>query len=201
MDLFPSLSPPRTIHGAACLPEGFRVTGLRGEPTHWVPWDKIELIAAGKVDVEDEFRDVLPATWVTAVSTGLNALLRRPQMIARKHRAVRITRDPVGELILVRRDPRVTFRVIENKMNYAYLGQRLWPSAAENFPIFVGDLRDMATAAYVTNSTLALLEHGPKEDFSFPTSQSLLDYATHRLLWSWYRRDRDEHAGEQRTEC
>ena len=25
----------------------------------------------------------------------------------------------------------------------------------------------------------------------FPDHQALLDYATHRLLWSWYRRDRD----------
>ena len=23
----------------------------------------------------------------------------------------------------------------------------------------------------------------------FPSSQAILDYATHRLLWSWYRRD------------
>ena len=25
----------------------------------------------------------------------------------------------------------------------------------------------------------------------FPSSQALLDYSTHRLLWSWYSRDRD----------
>ncbi|MDB5350709.1 MAG: hypothetical protein JWN86_1956 [Planctomycetota bacterium] len=199
-DLFPNLSPPRTIHGAACLPEGFRVTGLRGEPTHWVPWDKIELIAAGKVEMEDEFRDVSPPTWIVAVSTGLNALLRRPQMIARRQRAVRVPRDPVGEVVIVRRDPRVTLRVIENQMNYAYLGDRIWPLAAENFPIFLEDLRTLASDAFVTPSTLALLEDGPPQDFAFPTSQSLLDYATHRLLWSWYRRDRDRDVGEQRTE-
>ncbi len=36
-DLFPDLSPPRTIHRAACMKEGFRIEGLRAEPTHWVP--------------------------------------------------------------------------------------------------------------------------------------------------------------------
>src|SRR5690349_20348724 len=44
-DLLPSLSPPRTIHDAACLPEGLRIKGLRGEPIHWVPWETIELIS------------------------------------------------------------------------------------------------------------------------------------------------------------
>jgi hypothetical protein len=28
-------------------------------------------------------------------------------------------------------------------------------------------------------------------DCDFASSQALLDYATHRLLWSWYSRDRD----------
>src|SRR5262249_10851143 len=33
-DLFPELSPARTVHRAACLDDGFRAEGLRGEPTH-----------------------------------------------------------------------------------------------------------------------------------------------------------------------
>ena len=159
-DLLPNLSPPRTIHKAACLPEGFRVDGLRGEPTHYVPWEKVELIAAGSVRMEDEFKDVVPPTWVTAVSTGLNALLRRPQIVARRRRAIRVPRDPVGEAIIVRREPRVAFRVIANQMNYSYLSERLWPSAVENFPIFLEDLRALATEAFVAASTEAFLDGG-----------------------------------------
>ena len=190
-DLLPNLAPPRTIHKCACLPDGFRADGLRGEPTHYVPWDKIELVAAGKVDVEDEFKDVVPPTWVTAISTGLNALLRRPQVVARRRRATRVSHDPVGEAIIVRRDPRVAFRVVANQMNYAYLGDRIWPSAAENFPILVEDLRQNATEAFITPTTDALIDGGDPEDYTFETSHDLLDYATHRLLWSWYRKDRD----------
>ncbi len=59
-DLFPELSPARTVHRAACMAEGFRIEGLRGEPTHWVPWDRIELICAGRIAAEDEFRNVQP---------------------------------------------------------------------------------------------------------------------------------------------
>ena len=51
-----------------------------------------------------------------------------------------VPRDPVGEILIVRRDPRIAFRVVENQMNYAYLGDRLKSSAAENFPIFLADL-------------------------------------------------------------
>ena len=198
-DLVPNLSPPRTIHKVACLADGFRADGLRGEPTHYVPWDKVELIAAGIVNIEDEFKDVVPPTWVTAVSTGLNALLRRPQMIARRRRAMRISHGPVAEAIIVRRDPRLAFRVVSNQMNYSYLGERIWPAAVENFPILLGDLCENATEAFVTATTESFLRGGKPDETLFETSQDLLDYATHRLLWSWYRQDRDRETG-MRTE-
>ena len=104
---------------------------------------------------------------------------------------MRIPRDPVGEVLVVRRDPRLAFRIVENKMNYGYLGDRLDQSAAENFPKLVADLRRLAKDAYVTQSTVDLLEGGDPEDYEFGNSQALLDYATLRLLWSWYRRDRE----------
>jgi hypothetical protein len=197
-DQFPDLTPPRTVHDAACLPEGFRVKGLRGEPTHWVPWDKIELISAGRIDIDDEFRAVSPPLWTSALTMGLRALtLRSANPPDRKARAMRIPRDPVGEVIIVRRDPRIAFRVVENQMNYSYLGDRLSTSASENFPVFLTDLCTLARDAYITHPTRALLGRGDVSECGFPSSQALLDYSTHRLLWSWYRRDRDaEHSTE-----
>ena len=76
-------------------------------------------------------------------------------------------------------------------MNYAYLGERLSQSAADNFPVLLADLCARADAAYITDSTRSLLENREPGEHEFPSSQALLDYATHRLLWSWYRRDRD----------
>lgn len=195
VDLLPNLSPPRTIHEAACLPGGLRITGLRGEPTHWLPWDTVELVSAGLIAAEDEYRAVAPPGWVHAVSTGLNALLRRRPLPTRKSRALRIPRDAAGEVLIVRRDPRIAFRIVEDKMNYAYLGDRLRPSARENFPLLLTDLSARATQAYVTPPTHALLGGGNPDDAEFPSSQALLDYSTHRLLWSWYRRDRDRDSG------
>jgi hypothetical protein len=195
-DLFPELSPARTLHRAACLDEGFRAEGLRGEPTHWVPWDRIELICAGRIGAEDEYRNVTAPRWPSAVVAGFRALvLLKPQPLSRRARATRIPHDPVGEVIIVRRDPRIAFRVIENRMNYGYLGRRLSHSAAENFPVFVADLCARADEAYLTPSTRSLLAGLDPSEYEFPSSQALLDYATHRLLWSWYRRDRDAQAG------
>jgi hypothetical protein len=195
-DQFPELSPARTIHRAACLKEGFRIEGLRGEPTHWVPWERIELICAGRIAVEDEYRHVQPPRWPSTMVAGIRALtLMKPRPFPRRARATRIPRDPLGEVIIVRRDPRLAFRVVESQMNYAYLGRRLSQSAAENFPIFVADLCARAEAADITPSTRSLLEHGEPGAHEFPSSQALLDYATHRLLWSWYRRDRDVQGG------
>jgi hypothetical protein len=197
-DAFPELGPARTVHRAACMAEGLRIEGLRGEPTHWVPWDRVEMICAGRIAAEDEYRHVQPPRWPSTVVSGIRALaLMKPKVFNRRARAMRIPRDPVGEVIIVRRDPRVAFRVVENQMNYAYLGQRLSHSAAENFPIFVADLCARADWAYITPSTRALLTRQDPAECEFPSSQALLDYATHRLLWSWYRRDRDAQSQTQ----
>lgn len=194
-DAFPDISRPRTIHEAACLDGGFRVTGLRGEPTHWVPWDRIELVAAGRIAAEDEFRDVTPPGWINALSTGFRAAMGKAPRAARKSRAMRVPRDPIGEVLIVRREPRLCFRIVETQMNFSYLGDRLDQSAAENFPKLVADLRRLATSAYVTQTTLDLLDGADPDLYEFASSQALLDYATLRLLWSWYRRDRDAKDG------
>ena len=105
-DLFPELSPRTDLHRAACMTEGFRTEGLRGEPTHWVPWDRIELICAGQIGAEDEYRHVQPPRWPSMVVSGIRALvLMKPQPSSRRARATRIPRDPVGEVIIVRREP------------------------------------------------------------------------------------------------
>jgi len=116
--------------------------------------------------------------------------------MSRMARAHRVPRDPVGEILIVRRDPRIAFRVVENQMNYACLGDRLKTSAAENFPVFLADLCARADQAYLTPSTRALLERRDLSEYEFPSSQAILDYATHRLLWSWYRRDSEAQGRE-----
>src|SRR3954468_4296574 len=89
LDQFPDLSPPRNVHDAACLAEGFRVKGLRGEPTHWVPWDKFDLVSAGRIEVEAEYRGVGPPVWPEALAGGVEALLRGPKPATRRARALR----------------------------------------------------------------------------------------------------------------
>ena len=134
-DMFPDLSPPRTIHRAACMKEGFRIEGLRAEPTHWVPWDRIELDLRGP----DLRRRRVSQCSVPPVAVDGRVGNPRPgpdEAPARQppRRATRIPRDPVGEAIIVRRDPRIAFRVVENQMNYAYLGDRLSHVGRGQFP-------------------------------------------------------------------
>ena len=190
VDQFPDLGVPRTIHRAACLDEGLRIEGLRGEPTHWVPWDRIELICAGRIGGGEEGGGAPQPKWPSAVVSGVRALaLRKPRPL--NLRASKTPREPVAEVLAVRREPRVTFRFVENQMNYAYLGDRLRGSSVENFPLFLADLCDRSTDAYLTDSTRSLREARDPGGHDFPSSQALLEHATLQLLWSWYRRDRE----------
>ena len=199
LDAFPDLGLPRTVHVGACEDGGFRANGLRGEPTHWVPWDKLELISAGLIDAEDEFRNVSPPSWLTAINSGARLLLGRNPARPRRARAMRVPRDPVPEVLLVRRDPRVTLKIVASQMSYAYLGDRLRMSSVENFPVFLADLCSRATAAYLTQPTRDMLDGSVSENDVFPDSQALLDFSVHRLLWSWYRRDGEAKLGRRPT--
>lgn len=196
-DAIPELTPARTVHKVACLPDGLRVTGLRGEPTHWVPWGRVELIDAGLVEQPDELRMISPPTWITAVRNGLNAVLRRPSLIARRERSLRIAREPVGEIVLVRCEPLRALLLNENALNYAYLGERLKPSASENFPQLLEDLCTLAERAARTPSTEAMRAHGDAREYTFASTSELLKDAQVRLLWRWYRADRERELREQ----
>ena len=103
---------------------------------------------------------------------------------------MRIPRDPVGEVIIVRSDPRIAFRVAENQMTTPTSATGSAHPAAENFPLFLADLCDRADDAYVTPRPAACSRAATRAS-TIPRSQALLDYSTHRLLWSWYRRDRE----------
>ncbi|HEV3120313.1 MAG TPA: hypothetical protein VGY53_00350 [Isosphaeraceae bacterium] len=197
VDSLPDLSPPRTFHNAACLPGGLQIKGLRGEPTHWVPWNKVELVSAGRLALGDEVREVAPLGWAAALAGGFNALIGRAPPSARRGRVMRIPRDPVGVALIVRKDPRIAFRVVEDQMNYSSLGERRKSSASENFPLFLNELCARATDAYITPATRSYLENKEPSEHDFPSSHALLDYTTHRLLWSWYRRDRDSERSTQ----
>ncbi len=196
-DVLPKLHPIRSVHVAACLESGLRIGGLRGEAAHFVPWPKLELIHAGLIAPDDGIRAAPPPGLADAMATGLNALIFRRPPSSRASRAPKSPRDPVPEVQLVRTEPRIAFRVIADQMNYAYLEDRLCPSTAENFPMFLADLCQNASEAYVTPSTQSLLEGETQDVRQFTNSQVMLDDTTLRLLWSWYRRDRDAQSGTQ----
>jgi hypothetical protein len=195
VDTVPKLIPPRPVHRAAIQAEGLSISGLHGEPAHYVPWAKLELIHGGRIAADDEFRDPQGPGWTDAVASGLNAMILRGPRSPRTRRSKRIARDPSAELLLVRTDPLIAFRVAADQMNYSDLGDRLRPSAAENFPVFFGEVVDRASGANaaVTPSALALLgrPEAEAEPMVFPNSQAMLDDTTLRLLWTWYRRDRN----------
>ncbi len=211
LDAFPKLNPARHVNGIACQDDGFQITGLHGEPSQWIPWDKVILIDAGLVEPSEEFRSARPPGWVDAVSTGLNALIGRAPRAARGHptrSGGRIDPSLVGSAILIRQDPLVAYRLIENLMHYRSLGRFRQPSAAENFPILLEQLYLGTNDAHITPGTHALVAYSPnqaepdRDPESLPDvpvyrdTHALLEHATIQLLWSWYCRDRKRDLDE-----
>jgi hypothetical protein len=200
VDQLPKLAPAKTVHIVACLPDGLRIGGLHGEPAHWVPWNAVEVVHGARIDTDDQVRPAQAHGWATAVANGLNAIVLRKPTAPRIQRAGRSPRDPVPEVHVVRREPRVAFRFVADQLNFAYLGDRLKQSAQENFPLFLADLCDGATSegttAHLTDSTHALLRWTRGDESAeprmYPSSQAMLDDTTLRLLWAWYRRDREK---------
>jgi len=193
LDTVPKLTPPKSVHIAACLEDGLKIGGLRGEPTHWVPWPKLELIHGGwLLGAEGEGRET-PSGVMGALATGLNAMiLRRPPATRPEKKPRRSVKEPTTELHLVRTEPRLAFRIVADQMNYSYLGDRLKTAASENFPIFLNDLCARATEATITPSVQALRDSsGDTEPAAYPDSQTMIEDTTLILLWSWYRKDRD----------
>lgn len=195
LDQLPKLSPARSVHIVACLPDGLRIGGLHGEPAHWVPWNKVALIHGGRIAAEDLYHPAEGIGWANALGQGLNALVLRKPNAPRTQRAQRTPRDPVAEVHVVRDDPRVAFRFVADKLNYSYLADRLKHSAQENFPLFLADLCLGAAEAFITEPTRELLKQAEGDASAqpciLPSSNALLDDTTLRLIWSWYRRDRD----------
>jgi hypothetical protein len=199
VDQLPKLSPARSVHIVACLPDGLRIGGLHGEPAHWVPWGAVEVIHGGRIAPDDPGRPAQAHGWAQAVSAGLNAMVLRKPPAPRIQRSQRSPRDPVSEVHVVRREPRLAFRFAADQLNYAYLGERLRPSALENFPLFLTDLCAGATSAgssaHLTESTQQLLRLARGDESADPrlygSPQAMLEDTTLRLLWTWYRRDRD----------
>lgn len=208
VDQLPKLSPARSVHIVACLPDGLRIGGLRGEPAHWVPWSAVEVVHGGRIAPEELARPAQPLGWAQAVSAGLNAMVLRKPLPPRIQRSQRTPRDPVPEVHVVRRDPRLAFRFTSDQLNYAYLGDRLRASAIENFPLFLADLcagtTSAGSSAHITDSTHELLRLTRGDESAeprlYPSSQAMLEDTTLRLLWTWYRRDRDRSSlGENGT--
>lgn len=203
VDAFPALAPARPVREVACDAEGLKVLGLRDELRHWVPWGKLELISAGWIAAEDEFRRpqapgvfqrfMIARKLFNGIAPGHD----------RRKLASRIIREATGEVLLVRRDPLLCLKLDQEQLNYAPLGDRRRPTARENFLETLREIAARANDAYLTYPTRALLAGEEPAPLEFPDPQALLDYTTHRLLWSWYRRDREraELQGEAPTEA
>ena len=166
--------------------------------------DALGALGPGRDDLrgQDRRRGRISATsqsprWPSAVVAGIRAIaLQKPRPSIATCRASRVPRDPVGEVLIVRRDPRIAFRVVENQMNYAYLGERLHELGRRELPgLPRRPLRPGRPGLPDPVDPRPARGQAIPANHEFPSSQALLDYATHRLLWSWYRRDRDADPG------
>lgn len=191
-DSFPDLSRPRPVQDLTLTPGGVNFRdNVRKQTLHFLPWNKIGLIAAGRIAMPDTVIEYDPSGITRNVVYGVRRMLGGGSL-NRKERTVRSPGFPKGEAILWRKEPHGVFRLSEDKLRYDILGEHRAENAAENFPRLIKWLATAADDAFLTDSTKALIGQIEGEPDVYSDEEALIESATMQLLRSWYRADREK---------
>jgi len=183
VDRIPDLSEPRTVHKVICRADGLESFGLHGEPSHWLPWEQVELLSLGVLPRAAKELSLAAPVWVTAAAAVVRPLLLGGPR-SRAHRVKR--REPVApELWIIRARPVLALRVQRDRMSYEYLGERLQPSTRANFRLLLADLVAAVPHATVTPAAQSFIAGDRPGHFHFASAQHLMEYTTWQLLLRW----------------
>ncbi len=156
----PKLPPPQRLKRADCLPESLVLYDALGRARN-VPWRQVRLIAAGTVELT-QFKRVATEYVVHAGTGQMTIPIVVPQFSDKEYKALRLVLEVFIEAI----PPR--YRAFGREFQYAYLGDRLAATAAENFVLLVRDLMRQATGA-AANRGAAAMASDPPQTFAYPT--------------------------------
>ena len=171
----PQLNHPETIHHAACLDDGLEIIGLSGSRSGFVAWDDLEFLSVGHVPLESAHHYASESNVVVRSS---------PHTFEEQSEGIAVS-GPVCWIIA--RNPQRVFFINHSRMNYDYLGDRKSSSATANFHEFLTDLARLATTAYLTPATHAILDRGSASDYLFKDSEqfkqaTVLQFLLHQTV-------------------
>lgn len=192
----PNLSQPCLVHKMDCRADGLATVGLRGEPLHWVPWDLIELVSVGAFAGESKELTLFGPTWLSASAGALRSL------VAGYHRSgthvPKVVRTSRPELWIVRRRPVQAIRILHDRANYEYLGDRRAPSARANFRLLIDDVLRLAPHATRTPATQSFLVYDRPGQHCFGSAQQFMEYTAWQLVVRWREQRRgNRDAGDE----
>ena len=171
----PQLNHPETIHHAACLDDGLEIIGLTGSRSGFVSWDDLEFVSVGHIPLESAHHYASESNVVVHSS---------PHTFEEESEGIAVS-GPVCWIIA--RNPQRVFFINHSRMNYDYLGDRKSSSATANFHEFLTDLTRLATTAYLTPATHAILNHGSASDYLFKDAEqfkqaTVLQFLLHQTV-------------------
>jgi hypothetical protein len=188
-DTFPDLSRPRSVQDLILTPGGINIRDtVRKQTLHFVPWNRIGLIAAARIESPEIVNEYVPPGITRNVVYGVRRMLGGGSL-NRKERTVRSPGFPKGEAILWRKEPHGVFRLSEDRLRYDILGEHRAATAAENFPRLVKWLASGAEQAFLTDSARVCIGETPGEMTVYPSEDAFIEAATMQLLKTWYRAD------------
>ena len=221
-DDFPILGRPRALAAVAVLEEGLRCEGWRGEPTQYLPWSRVELVVAGWIARPDAVATDSSPTPAADRVIGWGRLFaglrgrsaaRDPVWLggdgARLRRAARRPRDPLGQALVVRREPFLCLRLSEDRLRWrgdvetasgvgpAPPGDRAGePPGRRRFRLGVATILERSVrggADVSARSWRFARTPAPPEGFApeFDSPEALEDRATLETLARWHDRRAD----------
>ena len=194
----PKLPDSHTLRRGGCYENVFMATDSLGrdEP---VDWSRVVLLSAGIVPIREAKRIVrtryksalsLPVTGGACLGMMLSptgaitaAYLQAAYGAPERDVSIRYKTKSHGIVdVFVDCEP-YYYRIVGDKFNYSYLGQRRSRKKLENFAMMVGDLVSGAQGAALNRGAVAIRDEGLEAKFAYPTRHAFEE----ETIWLLYK--------------
>ncbi len=185
----PRLPNSHTLRRGGCYQEAFMATDSLGRDVP-VDWSRVVLVAAGIVPLREakrkqtRYKSVLSSPVRASGGLGLaTGYLRSMYAIPERDVSIRYKKVSHGLLDVILDCEPYRYRIVADKFNFSYLGERRSRKKLENFAQLVADMIIYAKGAALNRGAVAIREDGLEATFGYPSRHAFEEES----IWLLYK--------------